>query len=101
MSAEPPSDMHHDDAHMHHDNAPSGSDVPTTTGVHGMLLFGSGPVYLSHLPMFGTPHNFQVILEVTFDEATTELVSGQAEGILTFEPVEFPIVELDPRAESP
>ena len=35
-------------------------------GSHGMQVVGVGPVYLSHLPMFMNPHNFQVILEVTF-----------------------------------
>jgi hypothetical protein len=83
----------------HHDHG--GTHTPPTMGVHGMLLFCSGPIYLSHLPMFGTPHNFQVILEVTFDEATTELVSADAEGIFTFAPVEFPIAELDPDGEAP
>src|SRR5687768_12765652 len=78
-----------------------GTDAPPTMGLHGMLLFGAGPIYLSHLPMFGLPHNFQVILEVTFDEATTELVSADADDIFTFAPVEFPIAELDPDGEPP
>lgn len=94
MSAEHASTEHHDHDH-------DGTGAPPTMGVHGMLLFGSGTVYLSHLPMFGSPHNFQVILEVTFDDATSELVSEQGEGILTFEPVEFPIAELDPDGEPP
>ena len=92
MSAE---HEHHD----HHDD--HGSEAPPTMGTHGMLLFGSGPIYLSHLPMFGSPHNFQVILEVTFDDATSELVSAEGEDIFTFKPVEFPIVELDPEGEPP
>lgn len=70
-------------------------------GVHGMLLFGSDPLYLSHLPMFGSPHNFQVILEVTFDEAGAEILRSDRDetgnGLYTFEPVEFDITELDPR----
>lgn len=32
--------------------------------VHGMLLFGENRLYFSHLPMFHSPHNYQVILEV-------------------------------------
>lgn len=32
--------------------------------VHGMLLFGHEEVYLSHLPMFHRPHDYQVILKV-------------------------------------
>ncbi len=41
----------------------------STTGVHGMLLFGEEALYLSHLPMFASPHNFQVLLEVGLDDA--------------------------------
>ena len=42
-------------AHQHghgggHGGEHGGGD---TTGVHGMLLFGTDPLYLSHLPMFG------------------------------------------------
>lgn len=41
-----------------------------TTGIHGMLLFGDQEaLYLSHLPMFTSPHNFQVIVEISFDDA--------------------------------
>lgn len=32
--------------------------------VHGMLLFGHDEVFLSHLPMFHRPHDYQVILKV-------------------------------------
>ena len=35
-------------------------------GLHGMLIVGEETIYVSHLPMWMTPHNFQVILEVTF-----------------------------------
>ena len=34
--------------------------------VHGMLLVGEETPFLSHLPIFGAPHDFQVILEVRF-----------------------------------
>ncbi len=33
---------------------------------HNMMVVGERGVYLSHLPMFMTPHNFQVILEADF-----------------------------------
>ena len=32
---------------------------------HNMMVVGERGVFLSHLPMFMTPHNFQVILEAT------------------------------------
>ncbi len=35
-------------------------------GPHGMLIAGEETIYVSHLPMWMRPHNFQVILEVTF-----------------------------------
>jgi hypothetical protein len=41
------------------------NDKPHDHGVHGMLLFGEESLYLSHLPMFMTIHDHQVILEVT------------------------------------
>jgi hypothetical protein len=41
------------------------SDGPAI-GLHGMLIVGEGTIYVSHLPMWMRPHNFQVILEVTF-----------------------------------
>lgn len=34
--------------------------------VHGMLVFGTDTIYLSHLPMFMPPHERQLILEVRF-----------------------------------
>ncbi len=88
----------HDHTELHDHE---GADTSPTMGVHGMLLFGSGPIYLSHLPMFGSPHNFQVIVEVTFDEATSKLVSEDHEEVFTFRPVKFPIAELDPVREPP
>lgn len=74
-----------------------------TMGVHGMLLFGDDVLYLSHLPMFESPHNFQVILEVALNDAANELLrahrktSGQE--LYTFEPAAFHITELDPSGE--
>lgn len=76
-----------------------------TVGVHGMLLFGEDALYLSHLPMFESPHNFQVILEVAFDDAASDVLSADREagghGMHTFEPVKFPITELDPSGDGP
>ena len=38
-------------------------------GVHGMVIAGERTVFLSHLPMFGSPHDYQVILEATFTKS--------------------------------
>lgn len=47
-------------AHQH-------ADIPST---HGMAVVGAKKVYLSHLPMFHSPHDYQVILEVELDLAS-------------------------------
>jgi hypothetical protein len=36
--------------------------------VHGMLIFGKEKIYASHLPLFHTPHNYQIILELELDK---------------------------------
>jgi len=36
--------------------------------VHGMLIVGEAKIYLSHLPMFHSPHDYQVLLEVSLHE---------------------------------
>lgn len=47
--------LHHSSHHM---------DRPST---HGMAVVGQQQIYLSHLPMFHSPHDYQVILEVQLD----------------------------------
>ena len=38
------------------------ADMPA---VHGMLIFGDKVTYASHLPMFHSPHDYQVILQLS------------------------------------
>lgn len=38
-------------------------------GFHGMLLLGRQTAYLSHLPMFMSPHDYQAIFEVVLSKA--------------------------------
>lgn len=40
----------------------TGNDAPA---VHGMLLIGTNHIFLSHLPMFHSPHDYQVLLAAT------------------------------------
>jgi hypothetical protein len=84
----------HDSGHHH---GPGGCD---TIGRHGMLLFGAEPAYLSHLPMYACPHNFQVLLEVEPDRPALEALRADrarhGDGMYTFDPVPFPIAELEP-----
>ena len=39
------------------------ADIPAT---HGMLIFGNKVTYASHLPMFHHPHDYQVVMKVSF-----------------------------------
>ena len=36
--------------------------------VHGMVLFGNQETYVSHLPMFHSPHDYQVVMKVSLNE---------------------------------
>src|SRR5262245_45038052 len=55
--------MHDHGPHPIQPGQGSSSDPP---GGHGMLIVGEDTVYLSHLPMVMSPHDYQVILEATF-----------------------------------
>lgn len=89
------------DQHTH----AGGHSEHSSIGDHGMLLFGEEVLYLSHLPMFASPHNFQVLLEVGLDDAAREAFLSDrhvaGDGIHTFFPQPFPIAELAPRADGP
>jgi len=50
----------------HHGSA----DKPS---VHGMVLFGSSNLYASHLPLFRSPHDYQILLEIQADSASRAL----------------------------
>ena len=39
--------------------------------IHGMLMVGTQTIFLSHLPMFHRPHDYQVILEVGLQAASS------------------------------
>lgn len=80
-------------------------DAPST---HGMLIVGDGPVYLSHLPMFHKPHDYQVLIEVelvkTGIDATALYVQDRkttGEKIYTAVPETFSLPDLFTPADSP
>jgi hypothetical protein len=69
--------------------------------VHGMVLLGRERIFLSHLPMFHTPHNYQVILEVSLskpgiDPQASYVEDQQQTGTLlyTIAPEKFVLPEL-------
>ncbi|MGE3974950.1 MAG: hypothetical protein AB7F59_10530 [Bdellovibrionales bacterium] len=42
------------------------ADPPST---HGMVVFGKNATYVSHLPMFHAPHDYQLVMKVSFSGA--------------------------------
>lgn len=77
-------------SHQHH------ADPPST---HGMLVVGTQAVYLSHLPMFHSPHDYQVILEAKFDDraqrAYLESLKNHPEAtVYTLVPERFSLPEM-------
>ncbi len=74
---------------------------PERPGLHGMLLFGGREgLYASHLPMFHSPHDVQLLLRLRATEAGLEaqlrqrLASGA--GYLTLEPERFDLNRMQP-----
>jgi hypothetical protein len=64
-------------------------------GFHGMLVFGSERIYVSHLPMFMPQHRYQAIWEVSFGAAGDAAYRAKwarpenAGGIFTLAPQEL------------
>ncbi len=56
--------------------------------VHGMIVVGKQKVYLSHLPMFHSPHDYQVILEVELDQKGLSEYK-KIQGLVTLVPEPF------------
>jgi hypothetical protein len=67
-----------------------GADRPA---IHGMLIFGKDTIYLSHLPMFHQPHDYQVIVEATLETSAQQIylqdrASHPEQLLYTIEPLE-------------
>jgi hypothetical protein len=43
--------------------------------LHGMVVFGSGPYFLEHIPMLTPPHDFQIITEVVLKNKNGSLIN--------------------------
>lgn len=57
-------------------------DSAGKVAVHGMFAFGEKTLYLSHLPMFHPPHDYQVIVEAVLDEKGMEAYAKAKKGNL-------------------
>ena len=79
----------HSFAQSHHHDHPS---------THGMIIFGKEKIYISHLPMFHTPHDYQVIAEVELDTASQavyhSLRKAHPDELMTLVPEVFVLPEM-------
>jgi hypothetical protein len=70
-------------------------DHPST---HGMLMVGKNEIYLSHLPMFHNPHDYQVIFKVritaTANAKYLASLNGSSETVYTLVPESFVLPEM-------
>lgn len=66
--------------------------------VHGMLIVGENKIYLSHLPMFHNPHDYQVIFEAEFGNEAKQIYLAQkgssSETVYTLVPESFVLPEM-------
>lgn len=85
--------MDHSD-HMMHTETP----VTEPAAGHGMAVVGVDAIFLSHLPMFHAPHDYQVILETSFGAADRTYRDDRAENsttrLYTFAPDRFVLSKL-------
>jgi hypothetical protein len=75
------------------------TDKPST---HGMLVFGGvadRPLYASHLPMFHSPHDYQVLLQISVNDSIRALYTASRkkfpkERVYTIEPEVFVLPDM-------
>lgn len=54
------------------------SEVSATAvgaAVHGMVLFGADTLFISHVPMFMAPHDWQALMQVKLSHATSDALA--------------------------
>jgi len=89
-------DMSHGHGHGSH----TGTPRPDPPGGHGMAVVGTDPIFLSHLPMFMRPHDYQVILQASFGPADApyrkDRTAHPEARLYTFAPAPFVLPELFP-----
>jgi hypothetical protein len=84
--------------HMSHDDPAT----PDRASVHGMLVIGFDTIFLSHLAMFHSPHDYQALFEVSFGPADSvfrdDRKAHPEARFHTFFPEKFVLPELFPGA---
>lgn len=68
------------------------------SAVHGMVVMGTSQIYASHLPMFHSPHDYQIILELKFDQKSKEIYEkayqASEKKFFTLEPEKFVLPDM-------
>jgi hypothetical protein len=66
--------------------------------VHGMLILGQSKIYLSHLPMFHSPHDYQVIIEAEISAESKQAyftsLENSSELVYTLVPEAFVLPDM-------
>ena len=94
------------DHHAHTESHTGGSGQKDPPGGHGMLVVGLDTAFFYHLPMFMSPHDYQVILEGTLSKPGSEpqrVYHDDRKGhpqtsVYTLAPVPFVLPDLFPPA---
>jgi hypothetical protein len=94
------------DHHAHTESHAGGSADQAPPAGHGMLVVGQDSVFFYHLPMFMSPHDYQVILEGTLSQSGSDpqrIYREDRKGhpqtrVYTFAPVPFVLPDLFPPA---
>ncbi len=73
--------------------SPECSTAMDSPAIHGMLVFGDSSIYFSHLPMFHSPHDYQIVFEANLRNSVNETFlkdqRSHPESIYTFIPTEM------------
>jgi len=94
------------DQHAHDHAAGNASAAKDKPAGHGMVVVGTGTLFMSHLPMFMSPHDYQVIIEGTLSSDGADPQRSYREDrtrhpeatIYTFNPAPFVLTDLFPPA---
>jgi len=92
------------DQHTQTEHGTDTSAGKDQAGAHGMLVVGLDTVFFYHLPMFMSPHDYQVILEGKISQEGSDPLRTYREDrkshvrtrVYTFDPVPFVLPDLFP-----
>jgi len=92
--------------HAHTHDAGAASTRPDPAGGHGMVVVGQDTMFFSHLPMFMSPHHYQVIVEGTLSQPGSDPQGAYREdrkrhpqaNVYTFNPAAFVLPDIFPPA---